>query len=238
MWGRSLYQNIQRFILFQMTINVAACLIVLIGAFIGTESPLTVTQMLWVNLIMDTFAALALASLPPNEGVMLEKPRSRSANIISRTMGKRIVGVGVFFVVLLFGLVQYFKHENIVSLTQFNLTDFAKHFFDFSKGDGLSAYELSLFFSFFVLLQFWNMFNAKAFMTGKSAFASLGKCRGFMAIALVILGGQWVIVTFGGAMFNVTPLALKDWGIILVATSLVLWVGELGRLFSRTAKKA
>lgn len=229
MWGRSLYQNIQRFILFQMTINVAACLIVLIGSFIGTESPLTVTQMLWVNLIMDTFAALALASLPPNEKVMMDKPRDREANIITGPMMTQILVVGLFFVILLFGLIQYFKHADITSLTQFSPADFCRHFFDFRKGDGLSPYELSLFFTIFVLLQFWNMFNAKAFMTDKSSFAGLDKCNGFLCIALVILAGQWGIVTFGGAMFNVTPLALKDWIIILATTSLVLWTGELGR---------
>ena len=235
MWGRSLYQNIQRFILFQMTINVAACIIVLIGAFIGTDSPLTVTQMLWVNLIMDTFAALALASLPPNERVMYDQPRSREANIISRPMAQRIFGVGLFFVLILFGLVQYFKHSEISAVSQLNLVDFCKAFFNFHKGNGLSAYELSLFFTFFVLLQFWNMFNAKAFMTGRSAFSELGKSRGFLAIALVILFGQWVIVTFGGAMFNVTPLTFVDWGIILGTTSFVLWIGEIARMIS--AKK-
>jgi Ca2+-transporting ATPase len=235
MWGRSLYQNIQRFILFQMTINVAACIIVLIGAFIGTDSPLTVTQMLWVNLIMDTFAALALASLPPNERVMYDQPRSREANIISRPMAQRIFGVGLFFVLILFGLVQYFKHSEISAVSQLNLVDFCKAFFNFHKGNGLSAYELSLFFTFFVLLQFWNMFNAKAFMTGRSAFSELGKSRGFLAIALVILFGQWVIVTFGGAMFNVTPLTFVDWGIILGVTSLVLLIGEISRMVS--AKK-
>lgn len=238
MWGRSLYQNIQRFILFQMTINVAACLIVLIGAFIGTESPLTVTQMLWVNLIMDTFAALALASLPPNDKVMLDKPRSRAANIISRAMAKRIFGVGIFFVMLLFGLVQYFKHTDVTSLAQFSPTDFGRYFFNFGKGDGLSAYELSLFFTIFVLLQFWNMFNAKAFMTGKSAFAALPQCGGFLATALVILIGQWCIVTFGGVMFNVTPLTLGDWAIIIAATSIVLWAGELARLIAPERGKA
>jgi len=232
MWGRSLYQNIQRFILFQMTINVAACLIVLIGAFLGTESPLTVTQMLWVNLIMDTFAALALASLPPNEQVMLEKPRKTTDHIINRAMAKSILFVGLIFVVLLFGLVQYFKHTDITSLTQFNLADFGRSFFDFSAGDGLSAYELSLFFTIFVMLQFWNMFNAKAFMTGKSAFASLSKCGGFLAIALVILVGQWLIVTVGGEMFNVTALHLTDWAIIIGATSIVLWIGEIVRMSS------
>ena len=229
MWGRSLYQNIQRFILFQLTINVAACVIVLIGAFIGTESPLTVTQMLWVNLIMDTFAALALASLPPNENVMFDKPRSREANIISKLMAQRILGVGGFFVILLFGLVQYFKHVEITSLTQFSLADFARNYFNFSQGDGLSPYERSLFFTIFVLLQFWNMFNAKAFMTGRSSFSALGKCGGFIAIAAVILIGQWVVVTFGGRMFNVEVLAVKDWIIILIGTSFILWAGEIIR---------
>jgi Ca2+-transporting ATPase len=232
LWGRSLYQNIQRFILFQLTINVAACLIVLIGAFLGTESPLTVTQMLWVNLIMDTFAALALASLPPNQKVMGDKPRQTSDHIINKGMAKSILGVGIFFVFLLFGLLQYFKHADITALSQFNLTDFSNSFFDFSKGNGLSPYELSLFFTIFVLLQFWNMFNAKAFMTGKSAFASLSKSAGFIGVAFVILVGQWIIVTFGGGMFNVAPLSLEDWGIIIAVTSLVLWIGEIMRGFT------
>jgi Ca2+-transporting ATPase len=233
MWGRSLYQNIQRFILFQMTINVAACLIVLIGAFLGTESPLTVTQMLWVNLIMDTFAALALASLPPNEKVMTNKPRKTGDHIVSRSMARSILGVGVFFVVLLFGLVQYFKHADITSLAQFSIADFGRGFFDFGAGDGLSAYELSLFFTIFVLLQFWNMFNAKAFMSGKSAFASLGQSSGFLLIAVVILVGQWLIVTVGGEMFNVVPLKLSDWAIIVGVSSLVLWIGEIVRLIRK-----
>jgi Ca2+-transporting ATPase len=230
MWGRSLYQNIQRFILFQLTVNVAACFIVLIGAFTGTESPLTVTQMLWMNLIMDTFAALALASLPPNENVMFEKPRKREANIISRLMARRIIGVGVFFVIFLFGLMQYFKHNEITALTQFNPVDFGRNFFNFSRGDGISHYEQSLFFTIFVLLQFWNMFNAKAFMTGKSSFSALGKCAGFIIITIVILVGQWVIVTFGGRMFNVQALAISDWIIILIFTSSVLWIGEISRI--------
>jgi Ca2+-transporting ATPase len=233
MWGRSLYQNIQRFILFQMTINVAACLIVLIGAFLGTESPLTVTQMLWVNLIMDTFAALALASLPPNEKVMKDKPRKTTDYIISKPMAKGILGVGLLFVVLLFGLVQYFKHADITSLSVFSVKDFAAGFFNFGSGDGLTPYELSLFFTIFVMLQFWNMFNAKAFMSGKSAFAILGQCKGFLAIAVVIFIGQWVIVSIGGEMFNVVPLKPADWGIIIGATSLVLWTGEILRLIGK-----
>ena len=235
MWGRSLYQNIQRFILFQLTINVAACLIVLIGAFLGTESPLTVTQMLWVNLIMDTFAALALASLPPNEKVMLNKPRKTTDHIITKSMAKSVLGVGLLFVALLFGLVQYFKHAEVTSLTQFAMADFGHAFFDFSPGNGLSPYELSLFFTIFVYLQFWNMFNAKAFMSGKSTFAALGQSKGFLFIALMIVAGQWLIVTAGGEMFNVTPLHIVDWIIIVGATSVVLWVGEIQRLFTKGA---
>ncbi|MDR1335598.1 MAG: calcium-translocating P-type ATPase, PMCA-type [Tannerella sp.] len=233
MWGRSLYQNIQRFILFQMTINVAACLIVLIGAFLGTESPLTVTQMLWVNLIMDTFAALALASLPPNPKVMNEKPRKTSDHIINRSMAKSILSVGLLFVVVLFGLVQYFKQADIASLTQFSVADFGRNFFNFSPGNGLSHDELALFFTIFVMLQFWNMFNAKAFMTGKSAFAYLSRCKGFLSIAAVILAGQWIIVTAGGEMFNVVPLKPIDWGIIIGSTSIVLWIGELLRMMRK-----
>ena len=230
MWGRSLYLNIQRFILFQMTINVAACIIVLIGAFLGVESPLTVTQMLWVNLIMDTFAALALASLPPSNRVMNDKPRARGANIITKPMTKGIFGVGGFFVVLLFGFIQYFKNEDITSLTQFSITDYFSHFFHFgAPKNGLSAYELSLFFSIFVFLQFWNMFNAKAYRTGKSTFYNIGKSQGFILIATVIVIGQVFITTFGGQMFNVTPLKLTDWAIIIGATSLVLWTGEILR---------
>jgi len=230
MWGRSLYLNIQRFILFQMTINVAACIIVLIGAFLGVESPLTVTQMLWVNLIMDTFAALALASLPPSNRVMNDKPRARGANIITKPMTKGIFGVGGFFVVLLFGFIQYFKNEDITSLTQFSIIDYFSHFFHFgAPKNGLSAYELSLFFSIFVFLQFWNMFNAKAYRTGKSTFYNIGKSQGFILIATVIVIGQVFITTFGGQMFNVTPLKLTDWTIIIGATSLVLWTGEILR---------
>jgi Ca2+-transporting ATPase len=233
MWGRSLYQNIRRFILFQMTINVAACLIVLIGAFLGTESPLTVTQMLWVNLIMDTFAALALASLPPNQKVMKEKPRRTSDHIINRSMAQGILGVGILFVSLLFGFVQYFRHAEITTLTQFNPNDFYGAFFNFSAGNELSAEELSLFFTGFVMLQFWNMFNAKAFMSGKSAFAALHRCGGFLSIAIAILAGQILIVSFGGEMFKVTQLSLEDWVIIIAATSSVLWIGEIIRMITR-----
>ena len=234
MWGRSLYLNIQRFILFQMTINVAACIIVLFGAFLGVQSPLTVTQMLWVNLIMDTFAALALASLPPSQRVMNDPPRQRKANIITKEMARGIFGVGGLFVLLLFGFIQYFKNEDITSLTQFSITDYFANFFHFgSFENGLSAYELSLFFSIFVMLQFWNMFNAKAYRTGRSAFAEIDKSQGFIMIAAAIIIGQVVITTFGGAMFSVTPLLLTDWCLIIAATSSVLWIGELLRLIKR-----
>ncbi len=225
MWGRSLFQNIQRFILFQMTVNVAACLIVLAGAFMGMQSPLTVTQMLWVNLIMDTFAAMALASLPPSESVMKDKPRSREAFIINRPMWQSIVGVGGIFFLLLLGLLWYFEHTDITCLLDmFHVP--------VGANTGLSAYELSLFFTIFVFLQFWNMFNARAFETGRSAF-HFKDCGGFLLIALVILGGQLLIVSVGGEFFNVTPLKFIDWVLIIGGTSLVLWVGELVRLFSK-----
>ena len=224
MWGRSLYKNIQRFVMFQLTINVVACLIVLIGAFLGTESPLTVTQMLWVNLIMDTFAAIALASLPPTRKVMLDKPRRDTEPIISRVMAWNIVGVGGFFTLLLLVILLYMERNDITALNSQLLTP---------NSSLLTPYELSLFFTIFVMLQFWNMFNAKAFMTGRSAFARLTECRGFLFIAFVIFVGQILIVELGGPMFNVTPLRLNDWLIIIAATSLVLWVGELIRAFKR-----
>jgi Ca2+-transporting ATPase len=225
MWGRSLYQNIQRFILFQMTVNVAACFIVLFGAFMGMQSPLTVTQMLWVNLIMDTFAAMALASLPPSQSVMHDKPRSRTSFIINHPMWKSIIGVGGIFFLLLLGLLYYFEHTDITCLTEIGNVAMGAN-------SGLSPYELSLFFTIFVFLQFWNMFNARAFETGRSAFHFKG-CGGFGLIALVILVGQIVIVTIGGEFFNVVPLKLIDWVIIIVATSLVMWIGELIRLFKK-----
>ena len=234
LWGRSLYRNIQKFILFQMTINVAACLIVLIGAFLGTESPLTVTQMLWVNLIMDTFAALALASLPPDERVMRDKPRHLNDNIVTRSMAGGIIGTGIAFVLLLFGLLQYFKHVDITSLAQFDLSLFFTHFFNFAPvPGGLTRYELTLFFSIFVFLQFWNMFNAKAFGNVQSAFDRLASCKGFLWVTLIILAGQILIVSLGGALFSVTPLQPMDWVYIFVATSSVLWVGEIYRLIRR-----
>ncbi len=227
MWGRSLYRNLQRFIMFQLTVNVCACLIVLAGAFMGMESPLTVTQMLWVNLIMDTFAAMALASLPPSEDVMRDKPRSRTAFIITPAMWRRIVGVGFGFFLVLFVALSFLQHvsapagspESIISMLHVGIGGFHE----------LTAYELSLFFTFFVFLQFWNMFNARAFGTGRSALHLKG-CNGFLTIAMVILVGQFIIVTFGYGFFNVVPLRWSDWLLIIASTSLVLWAGELFRI--------
>ena len=240
-WGRSLYLNIQRFILFQMTINVAACLIVLIGALLGTESPLTVTQMLWVNLIMDTFAALALASLPPESDVMKEKPRSRNDYIISKSMARRIFGVGMFFVAVLFGFIQYFKHCDVTSLSQFSWHDYISNFFNFIYFNaGFSPYELSLFFTIFVFMQFWNIFNAKAFRAKGSAFRGFfakAMPKGFMFTLLIIFIGQILIVTFGGEMFNVVPLQIGDWLRIVLCSSVILWVGEVERLVKRMLKR-
>ena len=229
MWGRSLYQNIQRFILFQMTVNVAACLIVLAGALMGTQSPLTVTQMLWVNLIMDTFAAMALASLPPSKDVMHDKPRNRKSFIINPAMTRLIIGVGCLFFVILLTLLYMLEHAPIQSMTDF-LT------WKNMGNQGLTDHELSIFFTLFVMIQFWNMFNARAFATGRSAFHLKG-CKGFGGIALLIFVGQIIIVQCGGKMFNVTPLSLSDWLIIVTSTSAVLWIGELFRLFNKRNKQ-
>ncbi len=228
MWGRSLYLNIQRFVLFQLTINVVACIIVLVGAFTGVEPPLTVTQMLWVNIIMDTFAALALASLPPSEKVMDSQPRKSNAHIITPSMSKSIVGVGLLFVATLFGLMQYFRGYDISSLAEFNIAQFFESYLCFTH-NGFSTYEMSLFFTIFVMMQFWNIFNAKAFMSGGSAFRELGSSRLFLATALLILVGQWLIVTFGGPMFSVEALSFGDWVIIITATSPIFFIGELYR---------
>lgn len=211
MWGRSLYHNIQRFILFQLTINLTALLVVLLGSLFGHELPLTVTQMLWVNMIIDTFAAAALASLPPNPKVMDEKPRKSGDFIISRLMRNHIVTIGLSFTLLLLGLMYYFTNNAGV----------------------ISAYHLSVFFTTFVMLQFWNMFNAKAFISGGSAFKDLSKCTGFMIVMFVIPIGQFLIVQFGGEVFRTVPLSLKDWGLIIGLTSFVLWIGELGRLLKK-----
>ncbi|MDR0619371.1 MAG: calcium-translocating P-type ATPase, PMCA-type [Bacteroidales bacterium] len=213
MWGRSLYRNIQRFILFQITINVVACLIVLAGAFFGTDLPLTVTQMLWVNLIMDTLAALALASLPPAMEVMKEKPRVVNAPIITREMAKNIFTTGFFLIILLIGFLQYLKHTDT---------------FDAASGSGnMSRYELSLFFTFFVFLQFWNLFNVRAFLSGKSIFAGLRDSKVFLLVLLLILAGQFIIVGFGGEMFQVVPLKPLHWLLLFVCSSIVLLFGKI-----------
>lgn len=217
MWGRSLYHNIQRFILFQLTINLSALLIVLIGSMIGHELPLTVTQMLWVNMIIDTFAAAALASLPPNPKVMDEKPRKPSDFIISPKMRNYILGIGFSFTILLLGMMYYLADT-------------------FVDAQGKALVGSSLFFTTFVMLQFWNMFNAKAFLSHGSAFANLKNCTGFLIVMFIIPIGQFLIVQFGGEVFRTVPLSLKDWGIIIGASSLVLWIGEILRLFKNNNK--
>ena len=229
MWGRSLYRNIQRFILFQMTINVAACLIVLFGAFAGTTSPLTVTQMLWVNLIMDTFAAMALASLPPTMDVMKKKPRRREDFIVTRPMWQGILGTGIFFTILLTALVFVFQNSSFGAVGQESILNFTWN----APEDGFTVYEGSVFFTLFVFLQFWNMFNAKAFLSGRSAFCGMTENPTFLLVALLILFGQVAIVTFGGKMFSVTALGVTDWFLLLAITSPVLIFGEVKRLFTK-----
>ena len=228
MWGRSLYRNIQRFILFQMTINVAACLIVLIGAFLGTESPLTVTQMLWVNLIMDTFAAMALASLPPTMGVMKQQPRKREDFIVNKDMWKGIIGMGVLFTIVLIGLAVVFRHSTFGLAGQESLLNFAWT----ETTHELTIYQKSVFFTLFVMLQYWNMFNAKAFYTGHSALKGLSTCKGFLFVMALILFGQVAIVTLGGQMFSVTPLGIIDWLLLIGVSSVVFIGGEIKRLFA------
>lgn len=227
MWGRSLYQNIQRFLLFQLTVNVAACFIVLFGAFMGEESPLTVTQMLWVNLIMDTFAAMALASLPPSESVMKDKPRDRNAFILNKAMYQNILGVGGFFFVLLLVLLYVFEHSNITQLTDLLNVQLG-------ASDGLTPYELTLFFTIFVMTHFFYLFCARAFETGKSALHFKG-CKGLLIIAAIILAGQIAMVEIPGLQnfFNVTGLKFEDWVIIIVGSSLVLWIREIWSLLKK-----
>ena len=216
MWGRSLYRNIQKFIIFQMTVNVVACLVVLCGAFMDKQSPLTVTQMLWVNLIMDTFAAMALASLPPSHAVMADKPRDRKAFIITKAMGAFVLIMGGVFSVILLALLHRFEHDDIRSMTDLFTPSW-------EPSGGLSSYELSLFFTIFVALQFWNLFNVRAYLTRK--FFSFKRSWGFNTIVLIVLVGQVLIVQCGGRMFNTVPLSLADWLIIIAASSLVLLIG-------------
>ena len=236
MWGRSLYQNIQRFLLFQLTVNVTACLIVLIGAFMGTESPLTVTQMLWINLIMDTFAAMALASLPPSESVMHDRPRDRHAFILTRPMYGEIVGVGALFFVLLFFFLLVFKHTDVDSLSDMLSFNYLQIFAGFgtltfwTEGH-LTAYELTLLFTIFVMTHFFYLFNARAFETGRSAL-HFGGCKGLLTIVVIIFAGQVLMVETPilQDFFNVVSLSLKDWVAIIIGSSLVLWVREAWHL--------
>ena len=236
MWGRSLYQNIQRFLLFQLTVNVAACFIVLFGAFMGTESPLTVTQMLWVNLIMDTFGAMALASLPPSAEVMKNKPRDRKAFILNKAMSADIWGVGLFFFALTLGFLYIFQHADITSMTDLLSLQLG-------EANKVTPYEQTLLFSIFVWTHFWYMFNARSFETGKSYF-SLKQSSGFKTIVGVIVLGQIIIVELLYNFFNVEPMfhtadwqfnlnGCIDWLIIVAASSLVLWFRELWMLVSK-----
>lgn len=225
MWGRSLYQNIQRFLLFQLTVNVAACFIVLVGAFMGTESPLTVTQMLWVNLIMDTFGAMALASLPPSQSVMKDKPRDRKAFILTKPMMKDILGVGGFFFLLLVVFLYVFQHTEITQMTDLLHCKLG-------EANGLSPYEQTLLFSIFVWTHLWYMFNTRSFETGKSFF-QLKMSKEFFTIVAIIFIGQVVIVEGLYDFFNCTPMKLMDWVIIVVLSSLVLWARELWHLLTK-----
>lgn len=221
MWGRSVYQNIQRFILFQLTINVTALIVLLTGSFLGTESPVTVTQMLWINLIMDTFAATALASLPPDEKVMERKPRKPTAFIIQPDMKRKILGTGILFAVILTGLLFYLKQSagGIESHTSTGIR------------------HLTQFFTVFVLLQFWNMFNAKTLGTSDSAFKGLAESKGFLWVGGCILIGQFSVVTWGGSVFRTVPLSGQEWLWIIGSTSFVLWSGELYRWIKRIRRK-
>lgn len=216
MWGRSLYRNLQRFLFFQLVVNVAALLLVLGGSVIGTEMPLTVTQILWVNLIMDTFAALALASLPPSHEVMKEKPRKASDFIINKSIGFGILFCGIVFFLVMFALLVYCERRG--------------------KG-GVDVHELTMFFTTFVMIQFWNLFNAKALMSHHTAFRHFLKDKGMILVLVLVLVGQWIIVTFGGEMFRTTPLSLHEWLLIIGSTSIVLWAGELWRAFKRMIAK-
>lgn len=215
MWGRSLYKNIQRFIVFQLTINVVALLSVLLGAFFGSALPLTVTQMLWVNLIMDTFAAMALASISPSMDVMNEKPRKRTDFIISKAMQKNIFGTGICFLIVLMGLMAYMNNS----------------------ATGMDVHNLTIFFTVFVMLQFWNLFNASVFGTNHSIFKDAGHALGMLSVALIILVGQFIIVTFGGKVFRTEALPLMDWVYIIGGTSIVLWIGEIWRGIKRMSSK-
>ena len=216
MWGRSLYRNLQRFLFFQLVVNVTALLLVLGGSIIGTEMPLTVTQILWVNLIMDTFAALALASLPPSHEVMNDKPRKATDFIINKGMAFGILFCGIAFFIVMFAMLIYCERRG--------------------KG-GVDVHELTVFFTTFVMIQFWNLFNAKSLGSNRTAFRHFLKDKGMILVLALVLVGQWLIVTFGGEMFRTVPLSLTEWLVIIGATSIVLWVGEIWRAFKRLLAK-
>ncbi len=258
MWGRSLYKNIQRFLLFQLTVNVTACCIVFVGALVGKDSPLTVTQMLWINLIMDTFGAMALASLPPSKDVMKDKPRKRGSEhvdeignwayfkeqwrlgafIINKPMLGEILSVGIIFFVLLFGFLLMFQHADINAMTDFlNI--------QFSGNGEVSPYEQTLLFSIFVWTHFFYLFNARAYETGESVLLNLFSkkfwSKGFWTIVCVIVFGQLLITEVMFKFFNVEPMLHNaehpngwlDLLIIIGFSSLVLWVREIWQLFKK-----
>lgn len=215
MWGRSLYKNIQRFLYFQLVVNVAALLLVLAGSAIGTELPLTVTQILWINLIMDTFAAMALASLPPSAEVMKSKPRRQTDFILTHRIQWAIIVVGLLMFAPMLAFLVWCERE-------------------MGANAGMDVHELTLFFTTFVMLQWWNLLNAKALGSDHSAFHQLLSDRTLLLVMLLVLVGQWGIVTFGGEMFRVTPLSFKEWGAIILVTSPVLWIGEILRLLKKS----
>ena len=229
MWGRSLYKNIQRFILFQITVNVVACAIVSLGAFMSYQSPLTVTQMLWVNLIMDTFAALAFASLPASRSVMNDTPRRRTDFIITKSMWQYVFGIGLLFILFLFGLLQYFMNDTVDSFNSFSFTEYFANYLNFSHNNSFSIQECTIFFSIFVFLQFWSMLNVKHFDSTDAFFTKFSETKVFYSAMIVILLGQLLIVNFGGKMFNVVPLTTHDWTCIIGGTSLVFIGGLLFR---------
>ena len=217
MWGRSLYKNIQRFLFFQLVVNVTALLLVLAGSLIGTELPLTVTQILWVNLIMDTFAAMALASLPPSREVMNDKPRSQSDFIISRSMMKGILFEGIVFFIMMFAFLLHCFYDDVE--------------------EGVQRHELTLFFTTFVMIQVWNLFNAKTLGSSHSAFRYLWRNRGLLIVLVMIIVGQWLIVEYGGEMFRTDGMNWKEWAAVIGLTSIVMWVGEVWRMFKRIWKQ-
>lgn len=212
MWGRSLYKNIQRFLAFQLTISLTALAISMVGSFLDTDIPLTVTQILWINLIVDTFASLALSTIPPSADVMKEQPRKSSDFILSRFVKKSVgITAGIFFAVLL-GILFYFNRWG---------------------NNTISLHDLTVFFTFFVMLQFWNLMNARVLGSYQSAFSQLFNCKGLLFVMSMILVGQILIVEFGGKVFRTEPLDITTWGMIVACSSLVLWIGEIVRYIQR-----